>query len=71
MMGSFMFGGWMIIVWIIVIGLIIWGVTAFTRHNGSGTISGSNRTPLDIAKERFAKGEISQDEYELIKKNLA
>ena len=71
MMGSFMFGGWMIIVWVIIIGLIVWGVIAFTRHSSFGTTSGSNRTPLEIAKERYAKGEISQEEYERIKKDLA
>ena len=64
------FGGWMMIVWIIVIGLIIWGVIAFTRHNGSRMASGSDRTPLDVAKERYARGEITQEEYELIKRDL-
>lgn len=71
MMGSFMFGGWMIIVWIIVIGLIVWGVIALIRHSGSRMASGSDRTPLDVAKERYARGEITQEEYERIKSDLA
>lgn len=64
------FGGWMIIGWIVVIGLIVWGVVALTRHSGSGSASGSNRTPLDIARERYARGEIAKEEFERIKKDL-
>jgi putative membrane protein len=64
------FGGWMIIVWIIVIGLIVWGVIALTRHGGSTSGTG-RKAPLDIAKERYAKGEISKEEFERIKKDLS
>ena len=64
------FGGWMIIVWIVVIGLIVWGVIALTRHSGSGAQFGSKRTPLDIAKERYANGEITKEEFEQFKKDL-
>jgi putative membrane protein len=64
------FGGWMIIVWVLIIGLIVWGVIALVRHTGSGPTSSSNRNPLDIAKERYAKGEISKEEFERIKKDL-
>lgn len=57
----------MIIFWIVVIGLVIWGVSALSRRTGGS--SGSNA--LDIAKERYAKGEISHEEFEKIKKNLS
>ena len=30
----------------------------------------NTKTPLDIAKERYAKGEITKDELEEIKRNL-
>lgn len=53
--------------------LIIAGVAVYLIR----TISESNRSssnvardPLDIAKERFAKGEISKEEFADIKKEL-
>jgi len=64
------FGGWMWILWIIVIGLIIWGVIALVKHSSSPPDSSQKRDPLEIARERYAKGEISKDEFEEIKKNL-
>ena len=71
MMFPWMFGGaWMIIVWIVITGLIVWGVIALVKHTGSGASSGSSRTPLDIAKERYAKGEINREQFEQIKKDL-
>ncbi len=63
------FGGWMIIVWVIVIGLIVWGVIALTRHVSSNSNT-SRRAPLDVAKERYAKGEISKEEFEQLKNDL-
>lgn len=71
MMFPWMFGGaWMIIVWVVIVGLIIWGVIALVKHTGSGSSSGSNRKPMDIAEERYAKGEITKEEFEQIKKDL-
>jgi len=71
MMGPWMFGGgWMIIVWVVVIGLIVWGVIALTRCGNSRTNTSEKQDPLDIAKKRYAKGEISKKEFEQIKKDL-
>ncbi len=63
-------GGWMILIGIVIIGLIIWGVVALTRRGSSRPNAGENQDPLDIAKKRFAKGEISKKEFEQIKKDL-
>lgn len=56
----------MIIVWAGIIALIAWIVIKYAR---SGQKS-SSETPLDIAKARYAKGEISKKEFEQIKKDL-
>ena len=70
--GNYMFfGGWMILVWILIIGLIVWGVIALTRHGGTHYGSGTGRSPLDIAKERYARGEITKEEFEQIKRDLS
>lgn len=48
--------------------LIYWLVTQFAPAGIS--TSPSTSRPLEILKERFAKGEINKEEYELIKKTL-
>ena len=62
-----LFGGiWMILFWGGLIGFAVWWVNKLSRQNGTtGKIS-----PLDIARERYAKGEISKEEFEQIKKDL-
>ena len=69
------FGGWgmwfggvmMFIFWVGLIALIVWGITRLMRRNGSTT----THTPLDIAKQRYARGEINKEEFEQIKKDLS
>lgn len=73
----------MIIFW----ALIIWAIFAFLRcvggggscmrHNhdehkhGEKSMPNGRQTPLDILKERYAKGEIDKKEFEEKKKDLA
>jgi putative membrane protein len=69
-------GGWMvlgsiffIVFWGAIIWLIVWGVRTITSRSGGGQSSG--KSALDIAKERYARGEISKAEFEQIKKDLS
>jgi putative membrane protein len=63
------FGGiCMIIFWGAIIALIVWGIRRLTRHSGASVNKG---TPLEIAKERYAKGEITKAQYEQIKKDIS
>jgi putative membrane protein len=59
-------GAWVIIFWGGLIALIIWGVNRFTRRSDSSR----RQSPLDLAKERYAKGEITREEFDNIKKDL-
>ncbi len=65
-----MFGGlFMLAFWGGIIALIVWGVKKLVERSGSG--AGQGRDPLDIAKERYAKGEISKEEFAQIKEDLS
>ncbi|OGO20485.1 MAG: hypothetical protein A2144_03075 [Chloroflexi bacterium RBG_16_50_9] len=61
-----MFFGGMWLFWIVIIGLIVWGVISFNRHRESP----SKRNPLEIARERYARGEITGEQFEQLKKDL-
>ncbi len=68
--GGWMFGGGigMILVWLVPIALVIWLVSSWGKRTGQES---SEKTALDILKERYAKGEIQQDEFERKKRDLS
>ena len=55
----------MILFWAGVIWLVVWGIRRMSSHG-----TGSGQTPLDIAKQRYARGEITKEQFEQIKKDL-
>ncbi|MBU3145286.1 SHOCT domain-containing protein [Clostridium sp. CF012] len=59
-----MLGGWfgMMLIPIIIIGVIVF-VVYNQGHNGSLKNIGSRNTSLDILNNRFAAGEINEEEY--------
>ena len=67
------FGGWgmlfgglfMVVFWGGFIALIIWGINKLTKRDTYNTHS-----PMEIAKERYARGEITREQFEQIKKDL-
>ena len=68
------FGGWgmliggilMFVFWGGLIALIVWGVTRLTGRDDSTT----EYTPLEITKERYARGDITKEQFEQIKRDL-
>jgi putative membrane protein len=53
-----------------IIGLVVWAIVRLTRRGDSPRDTGE-RSALDIARERYARGEITRDEFQQIKKDLA
>ena len=68
------FGGWwmlfggmfMLVFWGGFIALIVWGINKLARREGV-----IRNNPIDLAKERYAKGEITKDQFEEIKNDLS
>ena len=66
--GWMLFGGlWMLVFWVVIIALVVWGIKKVTERGGSASKPPEKRDPLDIAKERYAKGDISREQFEQIK----
>ena len=62
------FGGiWMLIFWGGLVALIVWGITRLSGQSRPA----QKQYPLDIAKERYVKGEISREEFEQLRKDLS
>ena len=57
---------WMLLFWGSIIALVVWGINRLSRAGDSSR----SQTPLDIAKNRYARGEISREEFEQLKRDL-
>lgn len=72
----------MIAFWVLVIGGAVWLVMTLVRGNQSSIPANSsqalttapttvsNSTPLDILKTRYAKGEITKEQFEEMRRDL-
>jgi putative membrane protein len=68
--GMMFWGLVMLAFWGGIIALIVLGVKKLVER-GSGSDITQKHDPLDIAKERYARGDISREEFEQIKKDLS
>ena len=71
--GMFGFGGgsfMMILVFLLIGYLVYLGVNGQNRGVDSKTTLAASSNAIEIAKSRLAKGEISFEEFEQIKKNI-
>lgn len=66
-MGWLGFGGiGMILFWVLIIAAVVLVVRAVSNNNGKGggELAAKPQSPLEILQTRYAKGELSQEEYE-------
>ncbi len=54
--------------WAGIIALVVWGIRSLSRHSSEHSTPG--QAPLDIARARYARGEITKEQFEQLKKDL-
>lgn len=75
------FGGFnmilMILFWVIIIAVAVWllsrlfpQVTGFTAPPSSGKRGETSESPMYILKQRYARGELAQAEYDEMRRKL-
>lgn len=62
--------GWWWIIGLIIVVIIVWLVVKAINQSNQANTQPSDKSPLDILKERYAKGEIDKKEFEERKKDL-
>jgi putative membrane protein len=67
-----MIGGWimMVVFW----GLVIVGIVALfraTSNRGAGAEPKEKETPVEILRRRYAAGELTKEQFEDMKQNVA
>ena len=64
-----MWFGW--IFWVVLIGVIVWLlINQSNRYKYGDRINPHLESPLDILKKRYARGEISKEKFEEMKKDI-
>jgi putative membrane protein len=69
------YGGWgMVLIgavfWASILALVIWAVVRLTGRASHDADPYRRKSPLELLKERYAKGEITKEQYEEIKRDL-
>jgi putative membrane protein len=59
---------WMVVFWGAIIWLIVWAIGRLSQGQRP---PGAGQTPLDIAKGRYARGEVTREQYEQLRRDLA
>ncbi|MBI4234349.1 MAG: SHOCT domain-containing protein [Chloroflexi bacterium] len=60
---------WMLVFWGGIIFVVVWAVRRLTEHPADR--GAARPSPLDIARERYARGEITREQFEQLKRDLS
>jgi len=70
MMGYGGYGGmFMWLIWIVIAAVIIYLVFNLSKRN-ENSIDSAEQSPTEILKRRYAKGEITKEEFDRIKREI-
>lgn len=56
---------WVVVFWGAIVGLIVWGVSQL------GARRRDDEAPLEIARRRYALGEITREQFEQLRRDLS
>ncbi len=65
--------GWMIFGWLFMVlfwGAVVWLIWWAIARSTQDQRTTGGQSPLDIAKTRYARGEITREQYEQLKRDL-
>lgn len=72
MFHNFMFGGmwfgWFF--WLVILIVIIWVIVNQLNKGNQGSQLSQSESTLDILKKRYAKGELTKEQFEQMKKDI-
>ena len=70
--GGMLFGGLLMIAfWVLIIGGAVWLVVTLARSNqGPTATTTSGQTPLALLQARYAKGEITKEQFDQMRHDL-
>ena len=63
--------GWSWILLALVVAVVVYLAVRLAQQKEDGRGGGRGESPMDILKKRYARGEISREEFERIKKDLS
>lgn len=60
----------MVLFWIIIIAALVMLAASLLRGTSARGARGGEEKPLDILKRRYARGDLTKDEFERMKKDI-
>ncbi|MDD5263225.1 MAG: SHOCT domain-containing protein [Candidatus Bipolaricaulis sp.] len=59
-----------VLFWGSVVALVVYAIHRLTSRGGTDSTTPPRRTPMDYLKERYAKGEITREQFDQMRRDL-